>query len=82
MKRRDMVIAAVFAVELVVLGYAWGQHSQFTVASEAYDAAESAAQALGVCAATLNRTMSVVLREDAYLHQQLRELPPFVWVAP
>ena len=62
--------------------YAAGQHSQFKLASQAYDAAESAARMLTVCSTTLNRSMSVILREDAYLHQMLRELPPFVWVTP
>ncbi len=78
-KRLAITVVFLFCVSGA---YAAGQHSQFTLATRAYDAAKSAHRTPWVCTETVARTMSVVLREDAYLQQMLRELPPVVWVTP
>lgn len=62
--------------------YLGGQYRQLHLATRAYNNAESAVRMLEVCTDQMARTMSVVLAEDAKLHQTLRELPPVVWVQP
>lgn len=78
---RRVALLAVFTFS-VVGAYMFGQHQQLSLATRAYNNAESAARMLWVCTESATRTMSVVLAEDASLHEKLRELPPIVWVQP
>jgi len=79
------LVAAAFAVIsfwIFTLVMAWiiGANSQAQLALQAYETAEYSVRQLEVCVQTSARAMSLVLHEDVYLHQQIRELPPLVWV--
>ncbi len=74
-------VAFVFAIGCVWLfsltaAYIVGMDRQAKLALSGYNEGVRSSLILEVCVATQARTMHLVLIEDAYLHQKIRELPP------